>query len=232
LSKQHSFEWTRKRRYAIIGIVAIIGISIAFYESQVNFAWKHSQVWNFDSYPVNTVPPSFAAFETDTTSGLWVIKADDSAPSPPNVLAKLPGKNDTTEYHLQIVPDSPYSSFEEVKVKFKIISGQNAQAAGLILRFVDNDHYFVLMADAQNNRFSLCKDEPGYLVCNYEHLASINIGQWHTMSATVSPEGIGGYLDNQLLIRANNEAYQTGQIGLWTKGDTEAYFDDLKLDYS
>jgi hypothetical protein len=211
--------------------MTVIGISIAFYESQVNFPWKNSHVWNFNSYPVNTVPPNFAAFEMDPTPGLWVVKADDSAPFPPNVFAKLPGGDNKTKYHLQIIPDSPYSSFEEVKVKFKIISGQNAQAAGLVLRFVDNDHYFVLMADATNNRFSLCKDEPGYLVCNYEHLISISTGQWHTISATVSPEGIGGYLDNQLLIRANNEAYQTGQIGLWTKGDTEAYFDDLELSY-
>jgi hypothetical protein len=212
-------------------MVAIIGISVAFYEAEVNFPWKNSQVWNFNSYPVNTIPPNFAAFETDPTPGLWVIKTDDTAPVPPNVLAKLPGNNDTIQYHLQIIPDSPSSNFEEVTVKFKIVSGQEAEAAGLILRFVDNQHYFVLMADAMNDRISLCKDEPGYLVCNYEHLTPISIGQWHTMSANVSPEGIGGYLDNQLLIRANNEAYQTGQVGLWTKGDTEAYFDDLEISY-
>jgi hypothetical protein len=212
-------------------MVAIIGISIAFYETQVNFPWKNSQVWNFNSYPVNTIPTNFAAFETDPTPGLWVVKTDDTAPFPPNVLAKLPGNNDTMQYHLQIIPDSPNSNFEEVTVKFKIISGQEAQAAGLVLRFVDNDHYFVLMADAMNNRISLCKDEPGYLVCNYERLTPISIGQWHTMSANVSPEGIAGFLDNQLLIRANNEAYQTGQVGFWTKGDTEAYFDDLEISY-
>jgi len=223
--------WTRKKRYTLIGIIAIIGISIAFYEAQVNFPWKNSKVWNFDFYPANTVPPNFAAWQTDTTPGLWVVKADDSAPSPPNVLVKLP-TDDNVVYHLQIIPDSPTSSFEEVTVKFKIISGQEAQAAGLVLRFVDKDHYFVLMADAMNNLFSLCKDEPGYLICNYERQTPISIGQWHTMKANVSPEGIGGYLDDKLLIRANNQAYQNGQIGLWTKNDTEAYFDDLKLDYS
>jgi len=210
--------------------MGIIGISIAFYEAEVNFAWKNSQVWNFNSYPTNTTPPNFAAWETDPTPGSWIVKTDDSAPYPPNVLAKLP-IDDNVQYHLQVIPDSPSSNFEDVTVKFKIISGQEAQVAGLVLRFVDNDHYFVLMADAKDNLFSLCKDEPEYLVCSYEHQATISIGQWHTMEASVSPEGIGGYLDGSLLIRANNEAYQTGQIGFWTKNDTEAYFDDLEVHY-
>ena len=129
------------------------------------------------------------------------------------------------------MPDSPSINFEEVKVKFKIISGQKAQAAGLVLRFQDKDHYFVLMADALDNRFSLCKQEQPYLICNYERQTQISTGEWHTISVYVSPQGIGGYLDDKLLIRANNQAYQNGQIGLWTKGDTEAHFDDLELNY-
>lgn len=230
MSRQPSFEWTRKKRYALAGALAIIGISIAFYESQVNFPWANSKTWNFDSYQAGTIPPNFAAWETDPTPGLWIVKADDSAPSRPNVLAKLPG-DDNLEYHMQVIPDSPISHFEEVQVKFKIISGQNPQVAGLILRFQDKDHYFVLMADAMDGRFSLCKQDKQYLICNYEHQASISTGQWHTIKANVSAEGIGGYLDDKLLIRANNEAYQDGQLGLWTKGDTEAYFDDLEVNY-
>jgi len=231
MSKQRTSGWTRKKRYVLYGILTAIGIGFAFYQAETSFNWKNSKVWNFDSYLVNTVPPNFAESETDPTPGLWVVKADNSAPSGSNVLAKLPG-NDNLDYHLQIMPDSPSSaSLEEVKVEFKIISGQKAQAAGLILRFQDKDHYFVLMADAMNGRFSLCRLEQPYLICNYEHQAQISTGEWHTIKANVSPEGLGGYLDDKLLIRANNQAYQDGQIGLWTKGGTEAYFDDLELNY-
>jgi len=230
MSKQRTFGWTRKKRYVLYGILTAIGIGLAFYQAETNSNWKNSKVWNFDSYQADTIPPNFAESETDPTPGLWVVKADNSAPSGSNVLAKLPG-NDNLDYHLQIMPDSPSIHFAEVKVNFKIISGQKAQAAGLVLRFQDKDHYFVLMADAMDSRFSLCRLEQPYLICNYERQASISTGQWHTIKANVSAEGIGGYLDDKLLIRANNQAYQDGQIGLWTKGGTEAHFDDLELNY-
>lgn len=230
MSRQRSFEWTKKKRYVLFGILTAIGIGVALYQAEANFNWKNSKIWNFDSYQADTIPPNFAGSETDPTPGLWVVKADNSAPSGSNVLAKLPG-NDNLDYHLQIMPDSPTSHFEEVKVNFKIVSGQKARAAGLVLRFQDKDHYFVLMADAMNNIFSLCKLKEPYLICNYERQTQISAGEWHTIKVYVSPEGIGGYLDDKLLIRANNEAYQDGQIGLWTKGDTEAYFDDLELNY-
>ncbi|TLX83197.1 MAG: hypothetical protein E6K98_05060 [Thaumarchaeota archaeon] len=87
------------------------------------------------------------------------------------------------------------------------------------------------MADAKNSRFSLCKVDPDFVVCNYERPAQISVGQWHTIKANVSGEGIGGYLDDQMLIKANNQHYQTGQVGLWTKKDTQAYFDDFKISY-
>lgn len=215
---------------AIYAVITTIGVIVAGYNAMHSFNFTNSKEWNFDSYQNNALPPDLVAMETDHIPGSWVIKADDSAPSKPNVLAKLPG-NDNSTYHIQIMPDSPTITEAEVSVKFKIVSGQQAQAAGLILRFIDKSHYFVLMADAAHNRLSLCKSDSEFVVCNYEKPAQISVGQWHTLKAGISAQGIGGYLDGTELIKANNEYYQNGEIGLWTKDDTEAYFDDLTLSY-
>jgi len=230
LYKESSVRWSRKRRYTIAAIIAGIGIAIAFYNSEQSFSYKNSKEWNFDSYQDNTLPPEFSYSETDSSLGLWIVKSDDSTATKPNVLAKLPG-NDNLDYHMQLMPDSPTVTSAAISMKFKIVSGQKAEAAGLILRFIDKSHYFVLMADAMNNRISLCKSDIEFIVCNYEAKAQISVGQWHTLKAFVSSEGVGGFLDDKLFIKANNQYYQTGQIGLWTKKDTEAYFDDLKIDY-
>lgn len=229
MSKE-SLRWSRKRRYTIAAIVAAIGIAIAFYNAEQNFNYKSSKEWNFDSYQDNTVPQYFSDAQTETQPGLWLVKSDESAPSKPNVLAKLPG-SDNLDYHIQMMPDSPVITSAEISAKFKIVSGEKAKAAGLILRFVDKNHYFVLMADAANNKISLCKASPDFVVCNYEATTQISVGQWHSLKAFISSEGIGGYLDDQLLIKANNQYYQSGEIGLWTKKDTTAFFDDLKIDY-
>jgi len=229
LSKEKSPLLTRKRRLAIYAVITTIGLSVAGYNAIHSFNFTHSKDWNFDSYQNNTTPQDLATMETDQP-GTWVIKTDNSAPSLPNVLAVLPGNNNST-YHIQIMPDSPTVSEAEVSVKFKIASGHETEQAGLIVRFIDRSHYFVLIADPMNNRLSLCKSDIQFIICNYESAAQISLGQWHTLKANISAQGIGGYLDDAELIKANNEYYQNGQIGLWTKGDTEAYFDDLKLNY-
>ena len=216
-------------RLIVFGIITVIGISYAYYNAQINSGYHHTKMVDFDSYQNGTIPQGFADLSTDQKP-YWIVKSEPTAPSPPNVLEKMP-VNDTSDYHLQLIPDSPTVDTENVTMKFKIISGQNAKSAGMILRFIDPKHYFVLMADSEQNRLSLCKNTPDFLICNYDKSVTITPGQWHTMEALVSSQGIAASLDGQIIIRANDHNYQSGQVGMWTKKDTGAYFDDFKIEY-
>lgn len=208
----------------------MVGISYAYYNSQINSGYHHVKMWDFDSYQNGTVPPGFAELSTDSKSS-WIVKSDSSAISKPNVLEKIPSNDNATDYHLQLIPDSPSVDTENVTMKFKIVSGENAKSAGMILRFIDQKHYFVLMADSAQNRLSLCKNTPDFLICNYDKSVTIAPGEWHTMEALVSSQGIAAYLDGQLIIRANDHNYLSGADGMWAKKDTGAYFDDFKIEY-
>lgn len=208
----------------------MVGISYAYYNSQINSGYHHVKMWDFDSYQNGTVPPGFAELSTDSKSS-WMVKSDSSAISKPNVLEKIPSNDNATDYHLQLIPDSPSVDTENVTMKFKIVSGENAKSAGMILRFIDQKHYFVLMADSAQNRLSLCKNTPDFLICNYDKSVTIAPGEWHTMEALVSSQGIAAYLDGQLIIRANDHNYLSGADGMWAKKDTGAYFDDFKIEY-
>lgn len=230
MSKDKTFNLSRKRRYTIFAVITAIGVSVALYNALINYNYAHATDWNFDSYQNNTLPSDFAAYQTNSPPGLWMVKAMDSAPSKPNVFASMPGANGSG-YHMQVMPGSPETSDAQISVKFMIMPGHKVDQAGLLIRYIDASHYFVLMADPSHNRVSLCKADIQFLVCNYETSANVTLGQWHTMEATISSEGIGGWLDGKEIIKANNEYYQTGQVGLWTKDDTEAYFDDLKIQY-
>jgi hypothetical protein len=222
-------KFNKKKRLAIFAVITIIGISYAFYNTQINSGYKHVKEWNFDSYQNGTVPQGFSTVSTDQTPS-WIIKSDSSATSKPNVLEKIP-VNSTADYHLQLIPDSPSVDTENVTMNFKIVSGDNAKSAGMILRFIDQSHYFVLMADSMQNRLSLCKQTPDFLICNYDKSVTIAPGEWHTMQALVSSQGIAASLDGQLIIRANDHNYQSGAVGMWTKKDTGAYFDDFRIEY-
>lgn len=222
-------KFSKKKRLAIFAVITIIGISFAYYNAQINSGYHHEKTWNFDSYQNGTVPQGFAELSTDQKP-YWIIRSEPSATSSPNVMEKIP-INDTANYHLQLIPDSPTVDTENVTMSFKIVSGQYAKSAGMILRFIDTKHYFVLMADSEQNRLSLCKNTPDFLICNYDKSVTITPGEWHTMKALVSSQGIAAYLDGQIIIRANDHNYQSGQIGMWTKKDTGAYFDDFKIEY-
>jgi len=223
--------FNKKKRLAIFAVITIIGISFAYYNAQINSGYHHTKTWDFDSYQNGTVPQEFAGLSTDQKQ-TWIIKSESSAISKPNVLEAIPINDDNaTDYHLQLIPNSPSVDTENVTMKFKIVSGENAKSAGMILRFIDQKHYFVLMADSAQNRLSLCKDTPDFLICNYDKSVTITPGEWHTMEALVSSQGIAASIDGQLLIRANDHNYQSGAVGMWTKKDTGAYFDDFKIEW-
>lgn len=219
----------RKKRIVIFAIITLIGISVAYYNSQVNSGYKHTKTWDFDSYQNGTIPQGFSEMSTDQKAS-WIIKSDSSAPSKPNVLVKLPF-NDTIDAHILVIPDSPTLDNANVTMTFKIVSGEKAKSAGMILRFIDQKHYFVLMADSMNNRLSLCKQTPDYLICNYDKQVTITSDEWHTLRAIISSQGIAGFFDEQLLIRSNDHNYPNGEIGLWTKKDTGVFFDNVKIEY-
>ena len=222
-------QFSKKKRLVIFAIITIAGISFAYYNTQINSGYNHVKMFNFDSYQNDTIPQGFSDVSTDKTPS-WIVKSEASAPSKPNVLEKI-AVNDTEDYHIQLIPDSPTPDTANVTMNFKIVSGEHAKSAGMILRFIDEKQYFVLMADSVNNRLSLCKQTPEYLICNYDKQVTITTGQWHTMKALISSQGIAGYIDDQLLIRANDHNYVNGEVGMWTKKDTNAFFDDFKVEY-
>ncbi len=226
----------RRKRYILITIIAVPAIAGALIFANQQHPYENSILLNFDSYGNNSVDKKFVRIDTGAPQpkAMWVIKADPTAPSVPNVLARLSDGKSGSEYHMLIKSTGIYSSFQ-AGVKFKIISGQQS-VAGLIIRFQDTDRYFVLQADAKNHKFSLCRAQPGIILCTQDTDAYIATGQWHSINAQVAgvggEPGIVGYLDGVRLIQRYDANYMNGgQIGLWTKGDTTVYFDDLEANY-
>jgi hypothetical protein len=238
-------EANRKKRYIIAASVAVPIIIFALYSTAQSEPYRNSKIWNFVSPKEKTgmscgaycvVPPvpnfAFVNMLGQQEKGAWIVKPDETDPSKPEVLESLPSNESAEGYHLAIAPGGAYSQFQ-ASVKFKIISGEQ-RIAGLIVRFQDVNHYFVLMADAMNHKFSLCRAQTGFqgLVCTQDRDVNITIGDWHSMRAEVAGQGIAGYLDGVRLLQRNDQNYMSGgPIGLFTKGDSNVYFHDLKVLY-
>ena len=85
--------------------------------------------------------------------GRWLVKTDKGAPSGAYVLAQT--NTDTTSYRFPVVvADSTLLRAARVSVRCKPVSGKVDQACGLVFRYLDENNYYVVRANASKTMFA------------------------------------------------------------------------------
>ena len=189
-----------------------------------------SFLYNFDHDAPDQVPAKFhSALTGEGAKGEWVVKADQSAPSQPNVLAQL--SDDRTDYRfpLAIADDGSFQDLE-MSVKFKAVSGKTDRAAGLVFRLKDPNNYYIVRANALENNYRLYHVVGG----RRQQFAGANVivssGEWHELRVDCVGNKITCYYDGEKKIEAADDTFkEAGKVGLWTKADSVTYFDDLTV---
>ncbi len=115
-----------------------------------------------------------------------------------------------------------------ISVRFKPISGWIDASGGIVFRARDGRNYYVVRANSLEDNFRLYTVIDG----DRDQIASTKIdapalGQWHTLRVVAVGSRLQAYLDDKLLIDHQDETFQTGWVGLWTKADAVTDFDDL-----
>ena len=186
--------------------------------------------YNFDSDSVGQKPARFHdALTGQGAKPQWVVKADSSAPSQPNVLAQL--SIDKTDYRfpLAIADEGSFRDLD-LSVKFKTISGEVDRAAGMVFRLKDANNYYVVRANALENNYRLYHVVNGRRVQFAGANFKVASGEWHELRVECVGNHIACYYDNEKKIDATDETFkEAGKVGLWTKADSVTYFDDLRV---
>ncbi len=194
-------------------------------------AQSGKRIWNFDQNPAGSPPPGFtSALTGQGTVGQWSVRKDDSAPSPPNVLAQT--STDPTDYRfpLAIVDDTSYRDLA-LSVKFKTLSGKVDQGAGLVFRLKDKDNYYIVRANALEDNYRLYHVVKGRRVEFAGANFKVTPNAWHEMKVEARGNEFKCYYDGQLKINAKDDTFRdAGKIGLWTKADSVIHFDDLTVE--
>lgn len=185
---------------------------------------------HFDKDPIGKLPAHFhSALTGKGAEGAWVVKPDETAPSKPNVLAQT--STDRTDYRfpMAILDEGSFKDLD-LSVKFKAVSGEVDQAAGLVFRYRDPNNYYVVRANALEDNYRL------YHVVNgsRQQFAGARLhvapNQWHTLRVECVGNQIQCYYDGELKITAGDETFkEAGKVGLWTKADSMTYFDDFTV---
>jgi hypothetical protein len=197
-----------------------------------------SLIYNFDVDATGTLPAKFHAGLTGKGSaGTWEVKADSSAPSAPNVLAQISTDKTSYRFPLAIADDGSFRDLD-LSVRFKPISGQVDQAAGLVWRLNDANNYYIVRANALENNVVLYKVENGKRTDlplkgegrTYGKKTRVPTGQWSELRVVAAGNLFEVFVNGQKLYEVeDNTISEAGKVGLWTKADSVTYFDDLRV---
>jgi hypothetical protein len=186
--------------------------------------------YNFDSDTPGQLPAKVHSAKTGGgTQEKWVVTADPTAPSKPNVVAQT--STDQTDYRFPLLI-SDEGSFQDLdlSVKFKAVSGSIDRAGGLVFRLKDPNNYYIVRANALENNYRLYHVVNGrrsqFAGANF----TVTSGEWHELRVEAVGNKITCYYDGSKKIEATDDTFKdAGKIGLWTKADSVTYFDDLKV---
>lgn len=214
-------------RVGTLAVVALIGgASIGFAETR--------QV-DFNADLVGQPPKGFAFSHTANVGapGRWVVEAEGSN----RFLAQTDADSTRSRFPVAVLADVSARDVD-VSVRFKPVSGRIDQAAGLVWRYRDQDHYYIVRANALEDNVVLYKVENGTRTDlplkgegrTYGKKADVPAGQWSTLRVVANGPLFEVYFNGSKLYEVEDATFsQPGRVGVWTKADSVTQFDDLTV---
>ena len=198
------------------------------------------RVMSFESATIGALPDGFSAALTGGGgAAVWEIGEDPSSPAGPKVLVQTSQDETRKRYPLCI-----YERFSardvDLRVRFKPIAGKVDQAAGLVFRYRDPAHYYIVRANALEGNVVLYKVERGERsdlkpvgagLGAYGKEARVRSGAWQQLRVEVRGDLFRVSLDGSHLFDVRDATFAgPGKVGLWTKADSVTAFDELAVE--
>jgi hypothetical protein len=202
-----------------------------------SLAW--AEMIGLDNGVPGKLPPGWTVAMThDGAAPRWEIVRDESAPTPPYVLAQLSRDSTAGRFPLAIW-DRIVLRDGEVSVAFKTVDGTVDQAAGIVWRYQDRNNYYIVRANALESNVVLYKVENGVrLSIAPKGLPSRSYGvkhqiprrQWNTLKVAFQGSSFVVSLNGERLFETVDQTFvKAGKTGLWTKADSVTYFDEFTV---
>ncbi|MGV8838962.1 MAG: hypothetical protein ACWA6X_01520 [Bauldia sp.] len=194
-------------------------------------AWAQNAVditADFEAVPLGPATPACDPALTGGGGPVdWQIVEDPMAPAGPHVLAEVSRDTTSSRFPICILRDFSAANVE-VSVAFKPVAGAIDQAAGVMVRIVDANNYYIARANALEGNVRFYKVENGVR----DQLATANVpvvvGQWSTLGLRIVGDRAEVLLDGVVLFGATDQTFPAaGGVGVWTKADSLTYFDLL-----
>lgn len=182
-----------------------------------------------DRMTLGSPPAGFSFARTGRGGeGAWTVTADPTA-----VAGRAIEQTSTerTDYRFPLaIHESLSAANLDAEIRFKAVAGKVDQAAGIVVRLVDADNYYVARANALEDNVRFYRVVAG----RREQLDGANLkvtpNQWHTLGLRAEADRFTVSYDGKTLFSVADATFsKPGAVALWTKADSVTRFDRVTI---
>ncbi len=200
--------------------------------------------FDFSGVPIGKPPTNFHSTVAGTGKpGDWRVEMDEVPPSLAPLTPQAPSvtrkavlgqfAQDKTDEHFPVLifEDEIFADFT-LTTKFKIVSGETEQMAGIAFRVQDDKNFYVIRANALNRNIRFYKVVDGIRSTPIGPELDVPKGVWHELKISCQGSEIRAWLNGkEVFPPLNDMTFRMGKIAFWTKSDSVSYFTDTVITY-
>jgi hypothetical protein len=169
----------------------------------------------------------------------WRVYLDRFAPSPELVLIQAASLAEPDHYPIALLRDRQAKDVT-LSVYLKPMGGAMDKSQGLIWRVQDKDNYYAVLVSALDSRLYLLKtvngqpqeiaSAPIQIEVQFEQDAPTPTWGWYTLKIAAEDSRITVWFGGEKALEAIDRTFiRPGQVGLITRADSVALFDDFSV---
>jgi hypothetical protein len=206
---------------------ALVACTLALAPSA--FAQTGAAMIAIDSMTPGSPPAGFSFARTGRgREGEWSVTADRTATAGQAIEQT---STDRTDYRFPLaIHESPAAANVDVEIRFKAVAGKTDQAAGIAVRLLNADNYYVARANALEDNVRFYRVVGG----RREQLDGVNLkvtpNEWHRLGLRAEGNRFTVSYDGKPLFTATDATFTAaGGVALWTKSDSVTRFDQVAI---
>ena len=189
-----------------------------------------SSTHDFEATAVGALPAGFRVAETNGRgmTATWAVAVGGAGGSEHCVQVQETG-NERDTYNL-LLSEAAYPADLRISVKVRSDRGEEDQGGGVLWRARGVRDYYVARWNPLEDNLRVYKVEGGVRTQFDTAKVIVPPGQWHDLVVTMQGDHMVVAFDGQDLLDHHDSTFTgPGRVGLWTKADAAASFDDLAV---
>jgi hypothetical protein len=201
--------------------------------SQFQVPLELFKTWNFDKEKTEQMPAGFSSFGVGSAEApSWVVTPDPNAQTPPNILKPSAACRTEGCSQVLLVDVLQYEYLDLlVRLRLSATSGETNGEAGVVFAARDPQNYYAVTIDLSGKNMQVMRVQEGKSTALAHSAVIPKQVIWHLLRARrntiMSKEYIEVFFDGAQIFSVEDRTFETGRIGLITRGAATAEFDNL-----